>query len=113
MKKLLALLLFVATPVFAQPVQQSGAITPTHPAMWKTNGVIGDGGTPFNGALSGLGVTFSGQGICQNSAPISGPFNRICLGTTTSGGGLLTFNNFGGGAGGLVFAWRKRTPART
>ena len=108
MKKLLTLiaLLWGCSVALAQSgsaVKQGGNITPGHPPVWQTNGIIGDGGTPFAGTLSGVGVTYNGSGICQNSAPTTGPFNRICLGTTTTGGGLLSFTNFGGGTGGLVF----------
>ena len=102
MKKILALLLLSTSLAHAQ-VKQSGNITPGHPAMWTTNGVIGDGGPPSNGALSGLGWTYNGTGACQNSAAITGAYNQLCLGTTTTGGGYLSFFNKAGATGGLFF----------
>lgn len=45
MKWLLAFLL-LATPAVAQTVQQSGSVTPNHPACWVTTGVINDCGVP-------------------------------------------------------------------
>ena len=103
MKKILALLLLSTSLAHAQ-VKQSGNITPGHPAMWTTNGVISDGGPPSNGALSGLGTTFNGTAYCQNSNfPTNGAYNQLCLGTTTTGGGYLSFFNKAGATGGLFF----------
>lgn len=85
----------------AQSVIQSGFVTPGHPMMWVTNGVAGDGGTPAQGNLTGLGVTASGPGICQASGSRSGPYNQICLGTTQTGGGVLSINNYNGATGGF------------
>ena len=97
MKKIIALLLgLLASPAWGQAVQQSGTITSGHAARWTTNGVIQDAGTAANGSLTSLGVTASGPGICQNSAPItSAGYQRICLGATTAGGGLISVQNFG------------------
>ena len=62
MKLRLALLtafaLLWAIPAVAQPVQQSGSVTPGHIPYWVTNGVIGDGG-----ALSALSLTGGSTGI--------------------------------------------------
>src|SRR5580704_16130217 len=82
----------------AQSVQQSSTVTPGHPPVWITDGVIGDGGVPANGALTGIGVTAQGPGICQNSGTTSQPYNQVCLNVTPTGGGF-TFNNFGGATG--------------
>lgn len=46
MKKWLLAFLLLATPAFAQNVQQSGQVTPTHPACWVTTGLINDCGVP-------------------------------------------------------------------
>ena len=89
-----------AQPGIAQPVQQSGGVTPGHVPVIITNGVIGDGGAAANGKLTSLGVTASGPAICQNSAPITGPYNEICLGATSTGGTLSLTNN--GGATGTL-----------
>jgi hypothetical protein len=101
MKKilLLALCLF-STPLFAQSVEQSGSVTTGHLPYWVTNGVIGDSGYPTEGKITGLGVTASGPGICQNSGPVTGPFNELCFDVTSSGG-QLTWNNFAGATGQL------------
>jgi len=98
--------LFALTvPAFAQTgtsVKQSGNITPGHAVEWLTNGVVGDGGTPAAGNFTGLGVTFSGSGICQNSAAITGPYNRLCFNVTSTGGGFR-LDNIGGATGGFTF----------
>jgi hypothetical protein len=78
------------------PVKQSGNITPGHPVMWTTNGIIQDGGTAFQGFLTSLGVTASGPAICQNSAPVtSAGYQELCLGVTTSGGATISVQNLG------------------
>jgi hypothetical protein len=97
-------LLGLLSSATAQPVQQSGSVTPGHPAGWQTNGVLFDGGTPAQGLLTGLGVTTSGPGICQNSGPITGPYNQVCLGVTQTGGATLSINNFGGASGGFTLS---------
>lgn len=92
----LVLTLLSVASAAAQSVQQSGNVTPGHPARWISNGVVGDGGTQVNGSLTGLGVTTSGSGICQNSAATtSAGWQRICLGATTASGGFLSVQNFG------------------
>lgn len=103
-KLLLALLLAVmtATPAFAQSgtgVRQSGNVTPGHVPVWTTNGVIQDGGTAAQGFLTSLGVTNnSGPGICINSAPITAPYNRLCLSVSTSAAANISLQNLGGAA---------------
>lgn len=59
-----------------------GAGTPGHVASVLASGAITDGGTATNGLLSAVGVTAPGQGICQNSGPITEAFSEICLGFT-------------------------------
>ena len=102
--------LLLSVPAFAQ-VKQSGSVTPGHPAAWVTNGVIGDGGTAAQGNLTSIGVTAAGPAICQNSGPISGAYNRICLTTTQTGGGGLSLNNYGGATGGFTLTYNGGTPA--
>ncbi len=98
MNRFLAALLaaLLATAAVAQPVQQSGTATQGHAAAFVTNGVIRDAGTAANGNLTSLGVTASGDGICQNSAATSSAgWQQICMGATTAGGGYLKVQNFG------------------
>ncbi len=97
MKKFLALaFLLFAGAAFAQPVQQSGTVTQGHAAAWTTDGVIRDAGTAANGNLTSLGVTGSGDGICQNSAATSSAgWQQVCMGATTAGGGYFKVQNFG------------------
>jgi hypothetical protein len=85
----------------AQSVQQSGGVTPGHAAMWTTTGIIQDAGPATQGKLTGIGTAQSGPSICANSGPVTGPYNQLCLGTSQTGGGVLSFNNFGGGTGGF------------
>ena len=97
MKKLLLLLLLLAGAAHAQSVQQSGSVTPNHVPVWVTNGVLGDGGTASSGLATSFGVTNNGgPGICVNSAPITGPYNALCLSASTSGAGQITLQNYGG-----------------
>lgn len=81
---------------FAQ-VQQSGTVTPTHPTMWTTNGVIQDAGTSANGKLSTLGITANGgTPFCINSGPITGPYEQFCLGMSSGGDGTISLQSIGG-----------------
>lgn len=98
---LLAALLAICAPSASHgqgAVKQSGNVTPGHAAGWTTNGVIQDGGVATNGSLTSLGVTAQGPGICQNSGPITGPYNEICLNASATSGGF-TFTNNGGATG--------------
>lgn len=79
-------------------VRQSGNVTPGHVPMWTTNGAIQDGGTASQGFLSSIGVTAQGPGICQNSAPITGPYNRLCLSVSTGSAANISLQNLGGAA---------------
>lgn len=100
MRSLLALLLALLPAAAVAQVKQSGNVTPGHAVAWTTDGVIKDAGTPVSGALTGLGVTTSGPGFCQNSGPITGPYNQLCL-SVTSTGGTLTFDSYQGASGGM------------
>ena len=80
-----------------QAVKQAGTITPGHATMWGSPGVIMDGGTAAAGFLTSLGVTNNGgPGICLNSAPITSPFNQMCLSVTTNGGAKISSYTYGG-----------------
>lgn len=102
MKKFLAalFLLLASAPAVAQNganVRQSGNVTPGHVPMWTTNGAIQDGGTAAQGFLTSLGVTNNGgPGICLNSAPITQPYNRMCLSVGSTGVASLTLEALGG-----------------
>jgi hypothetical protein len=98
MRKILAALFSLAfiSCAGAQSVQQSGNVTPNHPAAWATNGVIKDGGTPQNGALTGIGITNNGIGFCQNSGPITGPYQQLCFSDPSSGAAQLSIFPYGG-----------------
>jgi len=86
---------FVAS---AQTVQQSGTVTAGHAARWVTNGVIGDGGTAANGLINTLGITNTGTPFCINDAAVGsvGGYHQLCLGANSLGGGLLSYNAYGG-----------------
>jgi len=94
-------MLVCASPLEAQ-VRQSGNVTPSHIASWTTTGVIQDGGTATNPVISGLGVLANGPGICQQSGPNTGAYNRICLTSTATSGGF-SMTNVGGATGGFTF----------
>lgn len=77
-------------------VLQSGLITPGHPPIWVTSGVIGDAGSALSGNLTELGITNTGTPFCINDAPITGQYHQVCLGANALGGGLLSYNAYGG-----------------
>lgn len=94
-----ALMMFViATPASAQggPTQQSGPITPGHVASWVTNGVLQDGGSALDGNVKELGITAPGTPLCISDAPTSGPNHQLCFGANVTGGGLLSYQAYGG-----------------
>ncbi len=93
------LLIFLAaiTAVYGQSVQQSGAVTIDHVPVWLAPGVIGDGGSAASGVATSFGVTNNGgPGICVNSAPITGPYNQLCLAASTAANAQISLQNFGG-----------------
>lgn len=104
MRYLALLLALLITPVQAQQtVRQGGGVTPGHVPMWVAPGVLQDGGTAVQGFLSSLGVTQgSGFGICVNSASIEQPYNRLCLSSTMTGGGVISLDHIGIGAVGSL-----------
>jgi hypothetical protein len=90
------------SPALAQQsIRQSGHVTPGHIVQWTTNGVVQDGGTAANGTLSSIGTTGLGPTICANSGPVTGPYQQTCLGSTSTGG-LLSLQNYGGAASGSL-----------
>jgi hypothetical protein len=97
LKRLLGILLVLASPAFAQSVQQSGTITPGHVPYWVTIGVIGDGGTSANSPITSFGVTSnSGSGICINSQNLLAPGrNQLCFGAQTNAPAVISLQNFG------------------
>ena len=49
MRKFLLAFLLLTSPALAQTVQQSGTVSPNHPACWVTTGIIQDCGVPAVG----------------------------------------------------------------
>jgi hypothetical protein len=85
MKHLFLLLCLLPSLALAQPVQQSGTITPGHPVMWTTTGVVQDAGAPSNGKLTGLGITSSNlSSFCINNGPQSAAYSAMCFGINSS-----------------------------
>lgn len=78
------------------PVLQSGVVVPGHLPYWVTDGIIGDGGTAQSPTIKSIGTVGQGNTICANSAPINGPFVRLCLGANTTSAGVISLQNFGG-----------------
>lgn len=104
MKQIILALLLLTTPALAQQtVRQGGNVTPGHLPMWVAPGVVQDAGTAVNGFLTGVGVTQgAGFGMCVNSASIDAPYNRLCLSSTTTGGGVISLDHIGVGATGSL-----------
>ncbi len=74
------LLWLLPSLAFAQ-VQQSGTVTPGHPVMWTTTGVVQDAGASSNGKLTGLGITSANlSSLCINNGPQSAAYSALCLG---------------------------------
>ena len=97
-----ALFLFSFAAHAQSTVVQSGTVTPGHAVRWISNGVVGDAGTAASGSLTSLGVTNgSGPGFCVNSGPITAAYNAFCLSASTTGGGVLSLDNYGGATGGF------------
>lgn len=85
-------------------VLQTGQVTPGHAAAWRANGVIGDAGgsngsaTLNSGYITALGITATGTPFCINDALINaaGGYHQFCIGANALGGGLLSYNPYGG-----------------
>lgn len=92
----LLLTLWLTSVGHAQSVQQSGNVTPGHVTSWTTTGVVQDAGTAASGSLTSLGVTASGQAICQNSDAVTAAgWQTVCIGATTAGGAEISATNNG------------------
>ena len=89
--------LVIGGSAFAQ-VRQSGNVTGGHVAQWTTSGVIQDGGTATNGSLTAVGITNTGTPFCINDALTTSAsgYHQICFGANSLGGGLLSYNAYGG-----------------
>lgn len=92
--------LAVTSAAFAQsgnPVRQSGNVTPGQVPWWVTSGVIGGGVSSADSPVTSFGVTNNGaNGICANSDRITAAGrNTLCIGSTTSGGGFISVQNYG------------------
>jgi hypothetical protein len=81
-------------------VRQAGSVTPGHPTMWATNGVVQDAGPATSGSLTNVGVTATGLPLCINDASQSAPggYHQLCLGANVNGAGLLSYQAFGAAA---------------
>lgn len=84
-------------PAAAQSVQQSGAVTRNHAAIWNSNGVIQDAGSANDSPLSSLGVTNEGgTGFCVSSQRASAAGrNQLCLSAATAGPATISLQNYG------------------
>lgn len=82
------------------PVFQTGLISRGHAACWTVNGVAQDCGGAASGTMTELGITNTGAPFCINDALISNPggYHQFCLGANALGGGLISFNAYGGAA---------------
>jgi hypothetical protein len=98
--RVLGILLLLTSFALGQTIQQSGQVTPGHAPVWVTTGILGDGGTAANPGLTpitSLGVQNNGgPGICLSSAPVTGPYNQLCMAVSTAGAAQLSLQNFGG-----------------
>lgn len=91
----------------AQQMLQTGRTVPGRALKSVTQNVAGDAG-PANGGPPGTGLTElnitstlnNGQPFCINDAPItaSGGYHQLCMGANSGGGGLMSYNAFGGAA---------------
>lgn len=102
--KLAAFLLSVFLPAAALaqggPVTQSGQVTPGHVPAFVTSNVIGDGGSAVDGSITNLGLVGNGTPFCINDVDVSAAsgYHQLCIGANALGGGLLSYNAFGGAA---------------
>jgi hypothetical protein len=76
-------------------VQQSGPVTPGHVPVWVQDHVIADNSVQ---PLNSLQITGTGTPFCVNDGPITGPYHALCLGASANGGGLVSYNAYGGAA---------------
>ena len=95
--KCLAVLAFFLPVVAGAQVRQSGQVTPGHPVIWTTNGVIQDAGTASNGLISTLGIqSANSQAECINGGPVTGACSALCFGVNPIlGAAQINLNSFG------------------
>jgi hypothetical protein len=74
-------------------VQQSGPVTPGHASVWVQDHVIADNSVQ---PLTSLQILGTGTPFCINDAPTTGPYHALCLGANSLGGGLISYNAYGG-----------------
>ena len=91
----LLLVVFLFPWAASAQVQQSGTVTPGHATMWTTNGVIQDGGASSAGNITSLGVTGTGTPFCVNSGAVTGAYQQLCLGISSSSASII-LQNYGG-----------------
>jgi hypothetical protein len=78
-------------------IWQSGNVTPGHLPVWVGNGIIGDGGTAAQGAITSIGVVNNGgPGICVQSNINPNPYSQLCLSVSTAAAASITLQNYGG-----------------
>lgn len=95
----LVLLAGLLAPMFAhaQPVQQSGQVTPTHFGMWTTTGVMQDAGASANPhATTGGIVSSNAQSFCIQSGPPTAQYIAMCMGMVPGTAGIFSITPFGG-----------------
>jgi hypothetical protein len=81
----------------AQPVQQSGSVTPSHLSMWTTTGVVQDAGAAANPFATTGGIRSSNaQSWCIQSGPPTAAYISMCMGMVPGTGAIFTINPFGG-----------------
>jgi hypothetical protein len=80
------------------PVSQSGTVTPGHPAVWTTSGVVQDGGTPTSPAMTGVGIQkASGTAVSISTAVSPSPYNFFGLGfDPLTGNAQIQVQNYNG-----------------
>lgn len=90
----------VALGAAAQPIQQSGTITPGHLGAWTTNGVLQDAGAPNTPFANALGIVGQGLPFCIDDNLPSSPlgYHQMCWGANVNGEGLITYEAYGGAA---------------
>jgi hypothetical protein len=105
---LLAVFLFWPLAALAQNGQSvtfSGTPTPGHAVVSVYGGgpptsstVLGDAGPALNGAVTEFGITNTGTPFCINDAKPGtvGGYHQLCLGANALGGGLISYNAYGG-----------------
>lgn len=97
LKLLLTLALLFPAAAAAQ-VKQSGTPTQRHFTCWTTNGVVQDCGTAAAPFATSIGTVGQGPTICANSAAVTGPYNRLCMGANTASAAQISLDTFGGAA---------------